>query len=263
MSAATGELRVAGLQHDIVWNDREANFAHLAPMIAAAAGCGAGLVLCTETFSTGFAVDEPDLGESEGGASSTFLAEQAAEHGVWVGGSCPEIPTDAPADDRRPYNSFVLAGPDGTVHRYRKIHPFTFAGEERHFRAGTELITVEIAGLRVSPLVCYDLRFADEFWQLALDTDVYLVPANWPAKRRLHWQALLQARAIENQAYVVGVNRVGQGGGLDYSGDSRIIDPLGELLATAAQTESIVLADISAAHVASTRDHFRFLPDRR
>jgi predicted amidohydrolase len=115
----------------------------------------------------------------------------------------------------------------------------------------------------VSPFVCYDLRFADEFWQLAEATDVYLVPANWPEKRRLHWSTLLQARAIENQAYVVGVNRVGEGGGLMYSGDSRIVDPLGELLATASQTETILLADISATRVREVRDHFRFLPDRR
>jgi predicted amidohydrolase len=256
-------VRVAAVQHDIVWTDREANFAHLAPMIAAAAGAGAGLVLLTETFSTGFAVDVPDLGEPEGGPSSQFLVDRAAEHGIWVGGSCPEIPPDAPADDQRPYNSFVLAGPDGTVHRYRKIHPFSYGGEEKRFRAGTELITVDIAGLRVSPLVCYDLRFADEFWQLAGETDLYLVPANWPEKRRLHWTALLQARAIENQAYVVGVNRVGEGGGLRYSGDSRIVDPTGELLATAAQTESILLADLSADHVREVRDHFRFLQDRR
>ena len=93
-------------------------------------------------------------------------------------------------------------------------------------------MTVDIDGLRVSLFVCYDLRFADEFWQLADDTDVYLVPANWPAKRRLAWTSLLQARAIENQAYVVGVNRVGEGGGIEYIGDSRIVDPLGELLAT-------------------------------
>ena len=157
----------------------------------------------------------------------------------------------------------MLAGPDGTVHRYRKIHPFTYGGEPEHFRAGTDLVTVEIEGLRVSLFVCYDLRFADEFWQLADATDVYLVPANWPTKRRLAWQSLLQARAIENQAYVVGVNRVGDGGGISYCGDSRIVDPLGELLATAAQTESILLADVSAAHVASTRAHFPFLADRR
>jgi len=256
-------LRVAALQHDIVWNDREANFARLAPMIAAAAGAGAGLVLCTETFSTGFAVDEPDLGEPEGGPSSSFLSAQADEHGIWVGGTCPELPAGANDDDRRPYNTFVLAAPDGTVHRYRKIHPFTFGGEDKSFRAGGDLITVEIGGLRVSPLVCYDLRFADEFWQLADATDVYLVPANWPDKRRLHWQVLLQARAIENLAYVVGVNRVGEGGRLGYCGDSRIVDPVGELLATAAGVETMLLADLSGERVAEVRDRFRFLQDRR
>jgi len=98
---------------------------------------------------------------------------------------------------------------------------------------------------------------------LADHTDVYLVPANWPEARRLPWTALLQARAIENQAYVVGCNRVGAGNGIAYSGDSRIIDPLGEILASAAQSESILFADISAERVAEVRDRFRFLQDRR
>ena len=259
----SGELRIAALQHDIVWNDREANFERLAPKITAAAAAGARLVLCTETFSTGFVVDDPDLGEPEGGPSSQFLSAQAAEHGVWVGGTCPEIPAGSSPEDRRPANSFVLAGPDGTQHRYRKIHPFTYGGEDKHFRPGDGFTTVEIDGLRISLFVCYDLRFADEFWQLAHDTDVYLVPANWPAKRRLHWQALLQARAIENQAYVVGVNRVGEGGGLEYSGDSRIVDPLGELLVTAAHAETMLIADLSAKKVADTRARLPFLQDRR
>ncbi|HEY5663367.1 MAG TPA: nitrilase-related carbon-nitrogen hydrolase [Ilumatobacter sp.] len=257
-------LRVAAVQHDIVWNDPAANFVRLAPMIAGAAASGAGLVLLTETFATGFGFGTPGfVTEPEGGPSARFLVEQARRHQVWVGGSCPEIRADAPADDQRPSNTFVLAGPDGTEHRYRKIHPFSFAGEERHVRAGTELVTVDVGGFRVSMFVCYDLRFADEFWQLAPDTDLYLVPANWPAARRSHWQTLLQARAIENQAYVVGVNRVGEGGGLAYSGDSRIVDPLGELLATASHTESVLLADLSSEHVATVRDRFRFLPDRR
>lgn len=256
-------MRIAAIQHDIVWCDREANFAHLANLVAGAAASGARLVLLSETFSTGFATDRSDLGEPEGGPSSQFLAEQARLHGVWVGGSCPEISPDAPADDRRPYNSFVLAGPDGQMHRYRKIHPFTYAGEDRHFRAGDSFTQVTIDGLRFTLFVCYDLRFANEFWQLATSTDVYLVPANWPESRRTHWMSLLQARAIENQAYVVGCNRVGTGGSLVYSGDSRIVDPLGEVLASAAQTESILLADISADHVAQVRDRFRFLQDRR
>jgi predicted amidohydrolase len=252
-------MRIAAVQHDIVWEDRDANFARLAPWVAAAAGAGAELVLLTETFSTGFSMT-PGIGEPEGGPSARFLAGQAAEHGVWVGGTCPEIA----ADGELPYNSFVLAGPDGTTHRYRKLHPFTHAGEHERFRAGEKPTTVEIGGLRITPFICYDLRFANVFWDAAPATDVYLVPANWPSPRRHHWQTLLRARAIENQAYVVGVNRVGaDGNGLEHLGDSRIISPMGELLATAAGVETMLLADVDAAEVAATREKFAFMPDRR
>ncbi|MGY1740410.1 MULTISPECIES: nitrilase-related carbon-nitrogen hydrolase [unclassified Blastococcus] len=252
-------MRIAVVQHDIVWEDRDANFARLAPQVARAAAAGAELVLLSETFSTGFSMT-PGIGEPEGGPSAGFLLEQAAAHGVWVAGSCPEV---APGGDL-PFNSFVLAGPDGTVHRYRKLHPFTHGGEHERFRAGDGPVTVEIGGLRITPFVCYDLRFADVFWRAAPETDVYLVTANWPAARRLHWQTLLQARAIENQAYVVGCNRVGAAGdGTEHAGDSRIVSPMGELLATAAGVETVVLADVDAGEVAATRDRLRFLPDRR
>jgi predicted amidohydrolase len=252
-------MRIAAVQHDIVWEDRDANFARLAPQVARAVGAGAELVLLSETFSTGFSMT-PGIGEPEGGPSAQFLAGQAAQHGVWVAGTCPEV---APGE-RLPYNSLVLAGPDGETHRYRKLHPFTHAGEHDRFRAGEKPVTVHIGGLSVTPFICYDLRFADVFWRAAPETDVYLVPANWPSRRRLHWQTLLQARAIENQAYVVGCNRVGTAGdGTEHVGDSRIVSPMGELLATAAGVETIVVADVAAAEVAATRDRLRFLPDRR
>ena len=252
-------MRIAAVQHDIVWEDREANFERLAPQVARAVGAGAELVLLTETFSTGFSMTA-GIGEPEGGPSSQFLADRAADHGVWVAGTCPEI-----ADgEQLPFNSFVLAGPDGTTHRYRKMHPFTHAGEHERFRAGEKPVTVQVGGLRITPFICYDLRFADVFWRAAPETDVYLVPANWPSPRRHHWQTLLQARAIENQAYVVGCNRVGTAGdGTEHVGDSRIVSPMGELLATAAGVETIVLADVDAGEVAATRDRLRFLPDRR
>jgi predicted amidohydrolase len=250
-------VRIAAVQHDIVWEDREANFGRLAPQVARAVGAGAELVLLTETFSTGFSMT-PGIGEPEGGPSSQFLAAQAKEHGVWVAGTCPELT----GDDELPYNSFVLAGPDGTTHRYRKLHPF--AAERDRFRSGEGPVTVQVGELRVTPFICYDLRFANVFWQAGPDTDVFLVPANWPSPRRHHWTALLQARAIENQTYVVGCNRVGTAGdGVEHTGDSRIIDPMGELLATAAGVETIVLADVDPAAVAATRDRFRFLADRR
>jgi len=256
-------LRVAAIQHDIVWHDREANFGRLAPTISGAAASGAQLVLLTETFSTGFSFDTPGIGEPEAGPSAGFLAEQASTHDLWIGGSCPEIDPSAPPDDQRPSNTFVLAGPGGEMYRYRKIHPFSHADEERYVRAGTEFVTVDVGGVRLTLFVCYDLRFGDEFWGLAPDTDAYLVVANWPEKRRSHWSTLLRARAIENQAYVVGVNRVGTGGGLDYSGDSAIIDPLGEVVAAGARVETVLLADLDTEHVASTREHFRFMQDRR
>jgi predicted amidohydrolase len=259
-------MRIAAVQHDIVWEDRDANFARLAPQVARAVGAGAELVLLTETFSTGFSMT-PGIGEPEGGPSSRFLAAQAAEHGVWVAGTCPEIAEGsggAGGEQELPYNSFVLAGPDGTTHRYRKLHPFTHAGEHERFRAGEKPVTVLIGGLRVTPFICYDLRFADVFWRAAPETDVYLVPANWPRARQLHWQTLLQARAIENQAYVVGCNRVGTAGdGTEHAGDSRIVSPMGELLATASGIETVVLAEVDPAEVLATRDRLRFLPDRR
>ena len=251
-------MRIAAVQHDIVWEDREANFERLVPQVARAVGAGAELVLLTETFSTGFSMT-PGMGEPEGGPSSQFLADRAAEHEVWVAGTCPEIA----AGEELPYNSFVLAGPDGTTHRYRKLHPFTHAGEHERFRAGEKPVTVQVGGVRITPFICYDLRFADVFWRAAPETDVYLVPANWPSPRRHHWQTLLQARAIENQAYVVGCNRVGTAGdGTEHVGDSRIVSPMGELLGTAAGVETIVLADVDAAEVATTRDRFPFLRDR-
>ena len=250
-------MRIAAVQHDIVWEDREANFDRLAPQVARAVGAGAELVLLTETFSTGFSMTE-GIGEPEGGPSSQFLAAQAAEHGVWVAATCPEI---SPGE-QLPHNSFVLAGPDGSAHRYRKLHPF--ADERHRFLSGDGPVTVQVGELRVTPFICYDLRFADVFWAAAQETDVYLVPANWPAARRHHWQTLLQARAIENQAYVVGCNRVGTAGdGTAHAGDTRVVDPMGELLATASGAETIVLADVHAAEVAATRERFRFLADRR
>ena len=252
-------MKVAVVQHDIVWEDKAANFARLAPRVEAAAAVGARLVVLSETFSTGFSMKVDRTAEPVGGPSSQFLVDQAAAHGVWVCGSLPE----APDADTPPYNTLVLAGPDGTGHRYRKIHRFAYGGEDGSFSAGDERVTVEVEGLRVSLFVCYDLRFADDWWAVAPDTDVYVCVANWPAPRRAHWQALVRARAIENQAYVVACNRVGSGGSHEYAGDSAIVDPMGEALATGAGTEALLVAEVTAERVAQVRADLPFLADRR
>ncbi|GMU78513.1 MAG: amidohydrolase [Acidimicrobiia bacterium] len=257
-------LRVAAVQHDIVWEDPGANFARLAPIIAGAVAEGAGLVVLTEVFSTGFSMDTAKISEPVGGPSTQFLADQAATHGAWVCGSLPERVSGAD----RPTNCLVVAGPAGELHRYHKIHPFTYAREHERFAPGDTRLTVDVDGVRVSLFVCYDLRFADELWALADGTDCYVIVANWPAPRRDHWRTLLRARAIENQAYVVAVNRAGSGGGLDYAGDSAIIGPFGEELAVAADTgdvgtEQTLLADVDPVHVADVRRRYPFLRDRR
>ena len=253
-------MRIAALQHDIVWEDAAATCASLVPMIAEAAAEGAGLIVLTEMFGPGFSLAADRISEPPGGPTEQFMVDQAASHGVWIGGS---IPT-RDRNDVHPVNRFLVVGPDGTRHHYDKLHPFTFADEHEHYRAGDEPITVDIGGLRVSLFVCYDLRFANAFWERATGTDVYLVVANWPASRRYHWRTLLRARAIENQAYVVGVNRVGEAEGLTYAGDTVIVDPLGESVAEAtAGAEEVVVADVDPARVAEVRAAFPFLPDRR
>ena len=252
-------MRVAAIQSDITWESPTTNYEALRPWIAAAAAAGARLVVLPEMFACGFSMATERVQEPEDGPSARFLAEQAAAHGLWICGSVPELPAGA----SKPYNTLILAGPHGQRHRYRKIHPFSFAKEHEHYAAGDAHLTVDIEGLRCTLFVCYDLRFADEFWAAATATDAYIVVANWPERRRLHWTTLLHARAIENQAYVVGVNRVGHGSGLDYSGDSRIIDPWGETLASAAGAPTMLLADLRPELIRDAREKFPVLRDRR
>jgi len=253
-------VRVAAIQHDIVWEDAPATHEHVAPLIAKAASDGARLVVLTEMFSVGFTMATDRVAQPADGPSARFLFEQATTHGVWLAGS---IPCRATTEGDKPTNRMLLVSPDGVVAHYDKLHPFSFAGEDEHYAPGDATITVGVDGVRVTPFVCYDLRFANVFWDVAAGTDLYLVVANWPDARRHHWTALLTARAIEDQAYVVGVNRVGTGGGLSYAGDSVILDPMGAVLAAAGSDETLIAADVDPAVVTDVRARFPFLADRR
>ena len=257
-------MKVAAVQYDIAWEDPTQNFQRLRGRVADAARAGASLVVLPEMFSCGFSKATERIAEPFGGPSAQFVAEQAREHGVWVCGSFPELQqTSEGSSESRPANTLVLSSPEGELSRYEKIHPFTFAREHEHYRAGTEFLVRDVCGVSCCFFVCYDLRFANEFWVNAPRTDCYVVVANWPVKRRTHWQALLLARAIENQAYVVGVNRVGKGGELDYAGDSAVIDPLGQTLCCAAIGETTLYAELDADLVNQARARFPVLQDRR
>lgn len=251
-------MRIAAVQHDIVWEDRDATCQYLAPLVARAAGAGAELVVLSEMFATGFSMNTHRTAEAEDGPTATWMQAQAAAHDVVLAGSVALA-----ADDALATNSLLIVDRDGLRARYDKLHPFSYAGEHERFRSGEVPVVVELGGLRIGLSVCYDLRFAPLYWSRTPVADVEVVVANWPAARRHHWRALLDARAIENQTYVVGVNRVGTGGGLEYAGDSRIVDPSGELLAAAAGQEAVLVADLDEASVTAVRDRFPFRDDRR
>ncbi len=253
-------MRVAAIQHTIEWEQPEATFKTVGPMIAEAAAAGADLIAVTEMFSTGFSMNTDITAEPVDGRSVSFLLDQAAEHNVTIVGSIPTIHPD----HERPVNLLTVASPTGIRGQYAKIHPFSYSGEDQHYSAGRDFLTLDIDGVRCTFFICYDLRFADEFWATASQTDLFVLVANWPAARRLHWDTLLRARAIENQAYVLASNRVGDdGNGLAHSGGSTLIDPAGETLALASIDPAIILGEVDPDRVAEVRSRFPFANDRR
>ena len=250
-------MRVALLQMDLAWEDVAENHRRARRLLEEAAGNGARLAVLPEMFSTGFSMKPEKIAQMQGGPSESFLEDSARELGLSIIASIPE------AGEPRPRNVALVVSPEGTVARYAKIHPFSFGGEHRHYAGGERVVTVPIEGVRVTPFVCYDLRFPEPFRVAAAETDLFVVVANWPDQRRDHWRTLLRARAIENQAFVAGVNRVGDGDGLHYVGDSAAIAPLGEILAEGGDKESVLYADVDTEKVAKLRARFPALDDRR
>lgn len=248
-------MRVALLQMDIAWEDPATNHQRAERRLQEAAALGASLAILPEMFATGFSMATGRLAEPDGGATHTWLRGVAGDLGLSVLAGIATLPG--------PENHAVLVRPDGATSRFAKLHPFSFGGEHEHYRPGTKVVTWDIEGLRVTPFVCYDLRFPEPFRLAAADTDCFVVIANWPERRRSHWQALLRARAIENLAWVLAVNRVGEGGGLRYSGDSMVISPWGEVIALAAEQESVIVVEVEGAVSRKAREEFPALSDRR
>jgi predicted amidohydrolase len=253
-------VKVALVQHDVAFEDPAATCGHLAPLVEGAVRQGAQLVVLTEMFATGFSMAAERVAEpATGGTGVRFLLDMAARTGAAVCGSLPVRENSG----SRPVNRFLCAFPDGVTVGYDKVHPFSYAGEDEHYQAGSSASTFHWEGTALTPFVCYDLRFADLFWAVATSTDCYLVVANWPSSRQGHFRALAVARAIENQAYVLATNRVGTGGGLHYAGGTIAVGPLGEVLAEAGEGEETLLVDVSAARVREVREAYPFLADRR
>ncbi len=251
-------MQVSGIQFDIAWENPAESFRRVEPLVRRAVDGGARLVALPEMFATGFSMDAVSVA-AHGEEIRARLSDLALELGVWIVGGVAEL------DGEMRFNSCFLVTPNGSsALRYRKIHPFTLAGEHEHFAAGTAVVTAEVEGVRVTPLICYDLRFPELFRASARRTDLFVVLANWPDRRSVAWRVLLRARAIDCQAWVLGVNRVGiDGNGVSHRGDSSLVDPMGEVLSTVAWEEGVVSGDVDVEEVRSLRERFPFLADRR
>lgn len=255
-------LTVYALQTDIVWEDKCANFAHVAALLVTVPPESGSLVVLPEMFATGFSMNADRIAEDvDTGITACFLSGIAKQYRCYVLGG---IVTRNGED--RPRNEAVLFSPEGVLaNRYAKMYPFTPSGESANYAAGNVPVVMEIGALRVAPLICYDLRFPEAFQQ-AVDrgAEAFVVIASWPVARISHWTALLRARAIENQAYVVGVNRVGvDPAPLTYPGGSIVIDPSGLVLAEAGDQETVLSATLDPAFVSHYRKSLPFLMDRR
>ena len=247
------------IQLDIVWSDPRANRQALAGLLSSADIERGGLVVLPEMFSTGFAMDPTALAEPPDGPTAAFLAETAGRFGVYLLGGLAARHGDTFR------NEAVLFSPEGSVMgRYWKMHPFSPSGEADHYTPGDEAVVIPLGEFKLAPAICYDLRFPELFRAAAAaGADLIAVIANWPAERADHWTCLLRARAIENQAYVVGVNRCGTDPNHTYPGRSAIIDPRGNILAQAGDDQCVIGAPLDADALNRWRDQFPALRDVR
>ncbi len=254
-------MNVIAVQFDIAWEDKPANFEKVRELLSAAGPAKGSLVVLPEMFATGFSMNTAAIAEPYGGQTEQFLAGLAREFGVFVlGGAAMR------AYDGRVRNKALAFSPQGVlIGYYAKRRPFTPGGESGHYAAGEKPAVFAWGNCKVCPLICYDLRFPELFreatglWQPPL----FAVIASWPDKRILHWVRLLQARAIENQAWVVGVNRIGNDPYYHYCGRSVIADPNGEIVADAGDRECVISASVDMAGLAKYRAGLPFLADMR
>ena len=241
-------MRVSLVQFAPVWQDRAASRKKIAQLLD---GAQTDWIVLPEMALSGFTMDL---------ASSTWEEEDEAFFSRLAREKNCAVTVGAVQGGR---NQALTFGPDGSIlSRYSKRHLFSFAGEGAYYAAGSEASSYRIGELRVAQAICYDLRFPYHFWAEAPGVDAYCVIAAWGAKRAAQWELLLRARAIENQAFVVGVNRVGSEPGVDYSGGSALIDPQGRTILDCGSSEAVLTAELRPEAVAEWRKAFPALEDR-
>ena len=261
------DLRISLVQGATRWHDPYGNRDYYGHLMAPLHGT-TDLILLPETFTSGFSNEAIHNAETMQGPTVTWLREQSRTLDAAITGSV-QIRTDEGPLSNNVFNRLFFVTPDGDLKHYDKRHLFRYAREHERYAAGNERLTVEWKGWRICPLVCYDLRFPvysrNRFnveRPAGLDYDLLLYVANWPSARAYPWKTLLRARAIENLCFVAGLNRVGiDGNGLQYCGDSAVIDFLGYPLSESTDEEVVTTTTLSAAELLAHRERFPAMLD--
>lgn len=257
-------LTITTIQTDLAWENKEANLRMLEDKIRNLAE-PTEIVILPEMFPTGFSMRPADLAETMDGETVNWMKEISARYKIVLAGSV------IIEEDGNYYNRFIWMLPNGQYGIYDKRHRFAFAGEDQFYTAGNKRTIASVKGWKINLQVCYDLRFPvwarqqnsiNEAGEPVPEYDVLIYVANWPERRSHAWKTLLCARAIENQCYVIGVNRVGKDGNdIYHSGNSMVIDPLGEVLYHMADEEDIFTITLQREHLENVRAKFPFWRD--
>ena len=248
-------LKITVFQAYLFWENAEKNLQNLGLRLSSIRE-KTDLIVLPEMFSTGFSMNSEKLAEEMDGRSMKWMLEQAKKFACVVTGSL------IIKENKKYYNRLIWMRQDGSYDYYDKRHLFGLGEEDKHYTAGNKKLFVELHGWKICPVICYDLRFPVWLRNKGDDYDILLVVANWPERRSLHWRTLIPARAVENQAYVVAVNRVGHDGNEVYhSGDSMCIDPNGTVIYYKPNDEDLYTFSIRKDEVKKARDSFPFLED--
>lgn len=246
-------MKITLVQTDIKWCSPQENMQRAEAAIAS--NPGSELYILPEMFTTGFCMEPQEAAEPHGGAGLAWMADAARRHNAAIAGSI------AVEEGGKYYNRFYFVRPDGGYAQYDKVHLFTYSGEDKVYTKGTERKIIEYRGIRILPIICYDLRFP-VFIRNRKEYDLIICVANWPAVRSKPWCTLIRARAIENQCYVAAVNRAGKDEWGEYSGDTKLIDPYGEPVAEcAAGIADTVNTEIDMEALDGFRKKFPVLDD--
>ncbi len=246
-------------QTDLVFEDKRYNLIAAEDYISKCADKGAQLVLFPEMSMTGFSLSPEKVCEEDGSNETVgTMSGYAARYGVSIGFGY------VLKKENKYSNHYVIVNDSGDVIcDYTKIHPFSMAGEDKVYERGSSVEVCNVAGVSICPLICYDLRFPELFQAASKRAELIVVAANWDARRDSQWRLLLQARALESQSYIIGVNRVGDDGNVCYVGDSMLVDPEGEILDVLEDKPGLAIVSIDTGSVENYRRDFPVKADRR